>query len=223
MAARQIEPDARRARRQRVDELIGKLKEGIAQRALTGPGSLFGFDIDKLAYELEGMRRHIRRSLSAPEPNGLGSRQDAEVLEASLFPADHDAAREALEAWSKELKQMKLDRTVDRAMRIHFVIQRAREVLPEIEAARKAKWAREKEEAEAAFQTRVAEAKAAGKLRELSWQKVVELIQEAGHQAETYGSPATLYGQAVQLGVITDLECEVAYRRNPRGWHYAGD
>jgi hypothetical protein len=32
-----------------------------------------------------------------------------------------------------------------------------------------------------------------------------------------------LYGQAPQLGVITDLEYDAAYRANKRGWSYAGD
>jgi hypothetical protein len=73
MAGREIDPEARRARRQRVDSLIGKLRAGIAQRALFGEGSLEWYDVDELAHELHGMRQHIRRTLSAPKPYG-GSR-----------------------------------------------------------------------------------------------------------------------------------------------------
>lgn len=228
MASQQIDPEIRRARRQRVEELIGKLKAGIAQRGLTGEGSLWDFDIDELARELGGakghggMRGHIRRTLSAPPPRGLGH-EDGKALEASLFPEDIESAREVLDAWFTELKQWKLDRTVEKAVAIHFLIRRAREVLPQVEAARTAHAERESREREEAFQARVAEATAAGTLRELHWNDVCELIRDAGHEPDTYGSPSTLYRQANTLGVITDLEVSVAARRIGRGWNYAGD
>jgi hypothetical protein len=120
------------------------------------------------------------------------------------FPADHDAPTQALEAWSTELKQWKLDAPStgdadplpDRA--------RPRDAARDRGGA-ETQWAREAEEREAAFQARVAQAKAAGKLRELGRHKVVELIREAGHEAETYGSQATPNGQAVSLGVISNV------------------
>jgi hypothetical protein len=226
MASRQIDPEARQARRQREQELIGKLKAGIAQRALFDKGSLWDFDIDDLAYELEGMRRHLRRTLSAPNPRGLG-RENGNALEASLFGSDRAAVRQVLDARRKELQQLKVDRTVEKAVKIHYLIQRAREVLPEIEAARREHWAREKAEREAAFAARVIEAQAAGAKLEYGRDEVRDLIQErTGETYYDYGSAASLYGDAARHGVFgdfADVICGLAAERYGSSWHYAGD
>jgi hypothetical protein len=58
---------------------------------------------------------------------------------------------------SEKLKQRKLDHVVDRAMRLHFLVQRAREVLPEDEAARSEHRAREEAEREPVVHARVAQ------------------------------------------------------------------
>lgn len=227
MAARQIDPEARQARRQRVDELIAKLKAGIAQRALFDEGSLWDYVVDDLADELDGMRRQIRRTLSAPAPRGFG-RDNGNALEAELFGSDADAVRAVLDARQKELRRLKVERIVERAVAIHFLIQAARAVLPEIEAAREEHWARDAAEREEAFQARVAEARAAGTLREFTElgcrEQVRKLIEQ--HTGETYydyNSASSLFGDARNWGVITDLEYEVAKRAYGRGWNYAGD
>jgi len=214
MATRQIDQKARQERNQHVTSLISTLETGIAQHARSGGESdLWSWDITKLESELDGMRGHIRRTLKRSKP------QDYVAIDSTLFGEDRELATITLRAWLEVLRGLRLDRIAKKAVRIHFLAQQARDVLPYIEAARRERLAGEEAVREAAFQVRVAEEQP----RELHWGDVVRLVREAGHTPDTWGSPSGLYGQARTIGVITDLEYEVASRRNPRGWNYAGD
>ncbi|WCB92536.1 hypothetical protein DSM104299_01232 [Baekduia alba] len=209
--ARQTENNARQERRQHVDLVMQEIRAAIASRAIEGPESLHDYRIDELADELEGMRRHLRRTLTREF-----GRQDGEALEASLFTGD-------LLSWKAELQELRIDRLARRAVEISQLVEQARAVLPEIEAARQEHWARERAEwaeihaaREAEFQRRVLEEEP----RRLTYEAVVALLKEAGHDGPWYGPIEVPFHAALRHEVITDLELELAKSDYGRDWSF---
>ena len=207
--ARQTNHEAQQERRRHVDQLTAEIKAAIASRAITGPETLHHWQIDELADELNGMRRHLRRTLADAFGRGEG-----EQLEASLFTGD-------LDSWTAELEELRIDRLAKRAVGLSTLVEQARAVLPEIEAGRERYCAERNAQLDAEHAAHVAEFKrrvSEENPRSLTYQNVVALLIEAGHDRPEQGSVEDIFTRASALGVITDLEGEIARRDHARTW-----
>jgi hypothetical protein len=113
-------------RRQYVNRLIDRVGAGIARPVRYGQSlpPTMQRDTAALRRALDDMQAHIVRVLSANVGHEHGPK-----LTASLFPATHEQAREALEAWDTALEAWEVDQIVLRAVRCHFLVQRARELM----------------------------------------------------------------------------------------------
>jgi hypothetical protein len=210
--ARQIDPDLqqqrRRTRRERVDQLVEKVRAGMTQRKPYDEGSLWSHDIRDLKHEVwgrNGIRDHLRTKLVA----ALGDAEGNSVLDSLFEPG-------GLETNRRTLRRLKIDLLADRAVMIDELVEEARGVLPEAEKARHEYDAARKASEDAEIAAAEAELEARAKrenARRLSHDDVLALLKGTGYTESLLGPIGVAFDIALERGVITDTEFRLGARR----------
>jgi hypothetical protein len=198
--------DERAARAREFAELIAKL-------GAVDPGESYSGSVRYALGRAEHERDDLERAITTRLIAFCGKERARTIVDALLTGDVHP--------YAGDLRAAQADRLARKLTRLVRAVRHAEEQLEAIEERE----LRQAAEDEAAFQRRAEEARARGELREFGHRDDVRLLIEQ-HTGETYydwGSAASLYGDALRRGLISDLEYDVAKRRYGRSWSYAGD